>query len=120
MNDKPVDILWEAWANISIISKEHVNNFFRNVVIKNLHDILSDVDKLQVRWGNQEILSYEGYVELKASLDNETPADQILLTFLITPERLHYPIPGTNVIKNILLNYQSNKPADVLNACLPD
>ena len=60
MNDKPVDILWEAWANISIISKEHVNNFFRNVVIKNLHDILSDVDKLQVRWGNQEILSYEG------------------------------------------------------------
>ena len=56
MNDKAVDILWDIGANISIISKEYVNNFFPNVVIKNLNDILSDADKLQVRWANQEIL----------------------------------------------------------------
>ena len=67
MNDKPVDILWDTGANISIISKKYVNNFFLIVVIKNLRDILSDADKLQVRWGNQEILPYEGYVELEVS-----------------------------------------------------
>ena len=120
MNDKPVDILWDTGANISIISKESVNDLFPNAVIKNLHDILSDADKLQVRWGNQEILPYEGYVELEVSLDNDTPANEILVPFLITPERLHYPILGTNAIEHISQNYQSNELTDVLNECLPD
>ena len=75
INDKPVDILWHTGANVSTISKEYVNNFFPNVVIKNLHGILSDAEKLQVRCGNQVILPYEGYVELEVSLDNDTPAD---------------------------------------------
>ena len=39
MNDKPADMLWDNGANISIISKESVNNLFLNAVIKNLHDI---------------------------------------------------------------------------------
>ena len=54
-------------VNISITNKVYVNNVFVNVVIKNLHDILSDDDKLQVRWHNQEILPYEVYVELEVS-----------------------------------------------------
>ena len=82
MNDKPVDILWDTGANISIISKEYVNDLFPNAVIKNLHDILSHAaDKLQVRWCNQEILPYEGYVELEVSLDNDVPANEILYHF---------------------------------------
>ena len=72
MNNKPVDILWDTRANVS---KEYVNNLFPNIVIKNLHDILSAADKLRVRWGNQEILPYEGYVELEVSLDNDIPAN---------------------------------------------
>ena len=120
MNDKTVDILWETGVNISIISKEYVNNLFPNVVIKNLHDILSDTDKLQVRWGNQEILPYESYVELEVSLDNGISANQILVPFLLTPEKLHYPILGTNAIEHISQNYQSNELADVLYECLPD
>ena len=120
MNDKPVDVSWDTGVNIRIISKEYVNNLFPNIVIKNLHDILSDADKLQVRWGNQEILPYEGYVELEVSLDNGTSANQILVPFLLTPEKLHYPILGTNAIKHISQNYQSNELADVLYKCLPD
>ena len=81
---------------------------------------MSDADKLQVRWGNQEILPYEGYVELEVSLDNDTPAYEIFVPFLITPERLHYPVLGTNAIKHISQNYQSNELADVLKECLPD
>ena len=95
INDKPVDILWHTGANVSIISKEYVNNLFPNVVIKNLHGILSDAEKFQVRCGNQVILPYEGYVELEVSLDNDTSANEILVPFLITPERLHYPILQT-------------------------
>ena len=119
-NDKPVDILWVTGANISIISKEYVNDLFPNVAIKNLCDILIDADKLQVRWGNQEILPYEGYVELEVSLDNDTPENQILVPFLITTERFYYPILGTNAFKRISQNFQSNELADVLNDCLPD
>ena len=49
MNDKPADILWDTGANVSIVSKEYVNDIFPNIVIKNLHDILSVADRLQVR-----------------------------------------------------------------------
>ena len=66
-----------------------------------MHDILSDADKLHLRWGNQEILPYEGYVEMEVSLDNDTPASEILVPFLITPERLHDPVFGTNAIEHI-------------------
>ena len=59
------------------------------------------MDKLQVRWGNQEVLPYEGCVKLEVSLDNDTPANEILLPFLTTPERLHYPIFGSNAIEHI-------------------
>ena len=84
-----------------------MNNLFPSVVIKNLH-ILSDADKLQVTWGNQEILSYEDYVELEVSLNNDTTANEILVPFLITPERLNYPTLRKNTIENISQNYQSN------------
>ena len=65
VNDKCADILWDTGAGISIISKEFGNDLFPSVVIKNLHDILSKADKLQIRWSNQEVLPYEGYVELE-------------------------------------------------------
>ena len=81
---------------------------------------MSDADKLRVRWGNQEILPYEGYAELEVSLDEDTPANEILVPFLITPERLHYPILGTNAIEHISQNFQSHELADGLNKCLPD
>ena len=66
MNDKPVGILWDTGANISITSKEYVNNVFLHVAIKNLHNILTNVDKLQVRWRNQEILQYKA-IKLEVS-----------------------------------------------------
>ena len=117
MNDKPVDTLRDTGANIIIISKEYVNDLFQNVVIKKLHDILSDADKLPVRWGNQEIIPYEGYTELEVSLDNNTSANKILVPFLVIPERWHYPTLGTNAIEGISQNYQSNELAGVLNEC---
>ena len=57
---------------------------------------------------------------MKVSLDNDTPANEILVPFLTTPERLHYPILSTNAIEHISQNYQANELADVLNECLPD
>ena len=54
------------------------------------------------------------------SLDSDTPTNEILVPFLITPERLHYPILGKNVIEHISQNYQSNELAYVLKEYLPD
>ena len=116
INDKPVYILQDTGANIIIVCKDYVNDLLLIVVIKNLYDILSDADNLLVRWDNQEVLSYEGYVEL----ENATPANEILVLFLITRERLHYPMLGTKAIKHISQNYQSNEQADLLKDCLPD
>ena len=60
MNDK-LDIFLDTGANRSIINKEYANSLLPNVVIKDFDDILSDADKLQVRWGNQKILPSESF-----------------------------------------------------------
>ena len=52
MSDKPVDILLDTGGITSMMSKDYINNLFPSVLIKDLHDILSDADMLQVRWGN--------------------------------------------------------------------
>ena len=91
MNDKPADILWDTGANVSIVSKEYVNDIFPNIVIKNLHDILSVADRLQVRWCNQEILSYEGYVELEVWLDNDTPSKWDSCTIFVHSRKITLP-----------------------------
>lgn len=62
MNDKPADILLNTGGKTSMMSKEYINNLFPSVLTKDLHDIQSDADMLQVRWCNQKILLYKGYV----------------------------------------------------------
>ena len=94
MNDECVDVLWDSGANICIINKEFVNNFFPNIVIKDLCDILSDADKLQVKWGNNNVLPYEGYVELEVSLKKGDMTNTILVPFLVTTETIQNPILG--------------------------
>ena len=94
-----------------------MKNLFPKVAIKNLH-ILIDADKLQVICCNQEILQYED-LELKVLLDNDNTANEILVPFLITQDRLHYPILDTYAIIHISQNYQSNELASVLNKYLP-
>lgn len=79
---------------------------------------MSDADKLQVICCNQEILQYED-LELKVLLDNDNTANEILVTFLITPDRLHYPILDTYAIIHISQNYKSNELAGLLKKYLP-
>ena len=87
------------------IWEDYVNNLSLIVVIKNLYDTLSDADNLLIRWGK--------FCHTKAE-------NEILAPFLITQERLHYPILGTNAIEHIPLNYQSNEPAHLMKECLRD
>ena len=120
MNDKHLNVLLNIGNSISIISREYINNLFPNVVIKNLHGILSNAEKLLIRWGSQENLPYKGYAELDVSLDNNIQANEILVPFLILLGRLPFPMLDTNAIKHIWQNYRSNQLADVLNKCFLD
>lgn len=52
MNDKPADILLNTGGKTSMMSKEYINNLFPSALTKDLHDILSDANMLQVRWCN--------------------------------------------------------------------
>ena len=62
-NDKYVNILWGTGVNISIIGKEYLYSLFPDFFIQNLQDILSESDKMHVRWGKQQEIPYERYVE---------------------------------------------------------
>ena len=71
-NNKVANILWDTVANISIISKEYLYSLFPDLVIQNLQDILSESGKLHARWGNQQEIPYEGYIELEVSVSSGT------------------------------------------------
>ena len=51
---------------------------------------------------------------------NDNAANEILVPFFFTTERLHHPIFGKIAIEHMSQNYQSNEPADVLSECLSD
>ena len=119
LNNITVDILWDTGANVSIISKDYINKLFPDIIIHSISEMLSDADKLQVRWGNQDVLPYEGFVEVDVALDGNKD-NAVSVPFLLTPDTLQYPILGTNAINHLSKHYQSDDLANVLHECLPE
>ena len=116
---KHVDILWDTGANISLISKDYLYYLFPNIVIRNLEDILSEADKLHVKWGNQQDVPYEGYAELEVSFSSNMDKN-VLVPFLVTSQKLQHPILGTNAIKHISKGYHPDELSYYLQQCLED
>ena len=65
------NILWDTGANVSLIDKNSLQQWYPDIQIRDMNDLLSDVNGFEVRWGNQSItnsLPFIGWVEHKLSL----------------------------------------------------
>ena len=115
-NDKYVNILWDTGANISIIGKECLYSLFPNISIRNLQDILSESDKLHIRWGNQQEIPYEGYIELEVSFSNSMDK-KVLVSFLVTSQEVQIPIQFPNPksqYQNVIIPMSYHTPFNIV------
>ena len=72
---------------------------------------------MQVRWGNQQEILYEGYVELEVSFSNIMDK-KVLVPFLVTSQEVQIPNLGTNAIENLSKSYHPDELSDTLQHCL--
>ena len=105
---KSQNILWDTGANVSLIDRSNLHQHFPDTQIREMSDLLSDVNGLEVRWGNQSRLPFIGWVELKVSLTQGVDPD-VIVPFLVTPDPLEHPILGTNAIEFLTEGF--SKPA---------
>ena len=119
IESKLQNILWDTGANVSLIDRSSLQQWYPDIQIRDMNDLLSDVNGFDVRWGNQSKLPFTGWVELKVSLTSNVNPD-VIVPFLVTSDPLDHPILGTNTI--ILLT--EKLPAHVLSStfqqALPD
>ena len=81
--------LWDTGTNISVISKSYARQKFPYLKIRELRKTLDNTDSFQVKWGDQRKLSYDEWVEVEVSLNNESQ-NFVTVPFLVTSENLEY------------------------------
>ena len=72
-------------ANVSLTDKNSLQQWYPDIQIRDMYDLLSDVSGFEVRWGSQNKLPFIGWVELKVSSTSSTNPDMIP-PFLVTPD----------------------------------
>ena len=45
------NILWDTGANVSLIDKNSLQQWYPDIQIRDMNDLLSDVNGFEVRWG---------------------------------------------------------------------
>ena len=98
MEDQVKNVLWDRGANVSLIDKSSLSEWFPSAAIKDLSELIGENEEFDVKWGNQSKLPFVGWVELKVSLKEGSSPDNTI-PFLVTPEYLDHPILGTNAIE---------------------
>ena len=54
------NILWDTGANVSLIDKNSLQQWYPDIQIRDMNDLLSDVSGFKVRWRNQDKLPIIG------------------------------------------------------------
>jgi len=118
-NDVKTEMMWDTGANISVINKDYLYNLFPNCSIRNLCEILDDTDQFNVKWGNQNSLPYDGWIDLNVSLQKK--GETVLVPFLVTTDPLETSILGTNAIEHLTKCVgEKEKIVKVFQNCFPD
>ena len=47
------NVLWDTGANVSLIDKNSLQQWYPDIQIRDIDELLSDVKEFEVRWGNQ-------------------------------------------------------------------
>ena len=107
LNGKVQTLLLDSGAQVSMMSKQHLDSHYPDTTVKSMNDILDDCDSFRVQWGNTSDIPFCGWVDINVSVPGSDSKDEIKVPFLITTDVIDHPILGFNAIK-ILIQNQTN------------
>ena len=107
LNDKPVEVLWDTGAQVSIVSEDFLKSQLSVVQIMDIEQLLGADGSISLQAANGTDIPYCGWVEIGVRLTNENEAE-ITVPFLVTTENIEQPIIGFNVIELMVKNTEEN------------
>jgi len=112
LNGLETDALWDAGAQVSIISHSWLKQCLPGCDIRDIAELLG-MDELDLKAPNGADLPYEGWVELTFNLIEDDFDHTVKVPFLIAKDSLDMAIVGFNVIEEITKLFESGSSARV-------
>ena len=115
MNGKIVEALWDTGAQVSITSKDWLENNFPDLQVKSIHCLLDCGQELEFSAANGIKIKYIGYVEINFRLNsNDTTNNR---TNVSDHRSMECPLIGYNVIQE-MVQMNREMPLAILNVLL--
>jgi transposase InsO family protein len=95
LNDNPTMALWDTGAQVSMVSKEWVNEKMPNSEILSVPDFL-DGDDIHLYAANSSTVGFEGVVVMDFGIGDNY---RVRVPFIVSSDPIPQPIVGYNVIK---------------------
>ena len=68
LNNRPLEMLWDTGAQVSIISEYVVNSQFPSIQLRDIQELLGTDNNIDLRAANGTKIPYLGWVELDLKL----------------------------------------------------
>ena len=105
MNKVKVEALFDTGAQVSIISAQQLADYFPEIEIRAVKNLLSEGTDLELMTANGSKLPYKGLVKIDFQL-SQTDGDSIevliSVPMLVTDYKLEQPIIGYNLIEEVI------------------
>ena len=111
LNNCECEMLWGTGAQVLIISDEFFQRYLGQMAIEQLSELLDT--NLNLTAVNGTKVPYIGWVEVRVKLtppSSDSDQEELLVPFLVTSEKLDYPILGYNVIEELVSQEQNPTP----------
>jgi hypothetical protein len=99
-----VDCLWDTGAQVSVLSRQFLQNAFPEAKIHGVGDFIENDKNLKILSANQSEMSVDGVVVLDFGTSEEQKG-LFKVPFLVTADTLSRPIIGYNAIEYFVLNF---------------
>jgi len=100
LNDIQTSALWDTGAQVSILSKNWLEQNIPETQIQDLQ-LLLEID-IDLRAANGTVIPYEGWIELTFRLFDKNPNCVLTVPFLVISSNLDSPLIGYNVIEEVV------------------
>ena len=104
LDDVSVDCLWDTGAQVSVLSRQFLQNAFPEAKIHGVGDFIENDKNLKILSANQSEMSVDGVVVLDFGTSEEQKG-LFKVPFLVTADTLSRPIIGYNAIEYFVLNF---------------
>ena len=102
MNGKTVEALWDTGVQVSITSKDWLENNFPDLQVKSIQCISDCGPERDLSAANGTNTKYIGYVEIDFRLTSNNTEKQITVLMFLTTDTMECPLKGYNVIQQIV------------------